>query len=259
MERDFKRNLFHTILSGNYADMTKYHTGDLIVRINGDASQVYGGVLSMVSSVAGLVTSLITAMVMLNSIATGFMVVMVCGSAVIALFTLLIQRKMKQLQLQSAKASSKVTGFIQESVSKLLIVQALDVSKQMEARAENLLEEKWQVQRKRKNINILMNLGASLLAYVGSFAALLWCVTCVCCSTPSARRWRSSAKAALQWKPNSFRTTSTSAIWCVCPAAPPCAAAVRPDSMPLFYLLFLCPGQPGAGELSPSLPPPFRG
>ena len=176
MERDFKRNLFHTVLTGNYADMTKYHTGDLIVRINGDASQVYGGVLSMVSSVAGLITSLVTAMVMLNSIATGFMIVMVCGSAVIALFTLLIQRKMKQLQLQGAKASSKVTGFIQESISKLLIVQALDVSKHMECRAENLLEEKWQVQRKRKNINILMNLGASLLAYVGSFAALLWCV-----------------------------------------------------------------------------------
>ena len=102
---------------------------------------------------------------------------MVLGSAVIAIFMLLIQHKMKQLQKQSAVAGGKVTGFIQEAVSRLLIVQALDVSGEMEKRADVLLEEKWQIQRQRKNIKIFMNTGSSLLTYAGSLVALIWCVS----------------------------------------------------------------------------------
>jgi ATP-binding cassette subfamily B protein len=177
MDRDFKKSLFHTILNGNYADIAKYHTGDLIVRINGDASQVHAGILGLISSLTGLLTSLVTAMIMLGTIASGFMVLMVLGSAVIAIFMLLIQHKMKQLQKQSAVAGGKVTGFIQEAVSRLLIVQALDVSGEMEKRADVLLEEKWQIQRKRKNIKIFMNTGSSLLTYAGSLVALIWCVS----------------------------------------------------------------------------------
>lgn len=177
MDRDFKKSLFHTILNGNYADIAKYHTGDLIVRINGDASQVHAGILGLISSLTGLLTSLVTAMIMLGTIASGFMVLMVLGSAVIAIFMLLIQHKMKQLQRQSAVAGGKVTGFIQEAVSRLLIVQALDVSGEMEKRADVLLEEKWQIQRKRKNIKIFMNTGSSLLTYAGSLVALIWCVS----------------------------------------------------------------------------------
>ena len=59
MDRDFKKSLFHTILNGNYADIAKYHTGDLIVRINGDASQVHAGILGLISSLTGLLTSLV--------------------------------------------------------------------------------------------------------------------------------------------------------------------------------------------------------
>lgn len=176
MERDFKQTIFHTVLNGDYSGITKYHTGDLINRMNGDSARVYSGILSFLSSATGLIASLLTAMVMLTSIEPGFMIVMACGSAVIALLTLLIQRKMKQLQLRAAVASGKVTGYIQESISKLLIVQALDVSAEVEKRADKLLEDRWQIHRERKNINILMNIGSSILAYVGSFASLLWCV-----------------------------------------------------------------------------------
>lgn len=174
MERDFKQNVFHTVLNGDYSGITKYHTGDLINRMGADSARVYSGLLSFLSSATGLITSLVTAMVMLTSIEPGFMIAMACGSAVIALLTLLIQRKMKQLQLRAAVASGRVTGYIQESISKLLIIQALDVSSAIEKRADTLLEERWQIHRERKNITILMNIASSLLAYAGSFAALLW-------------------------------------------------------------------------------------
>jgi ATP-binding cassette subfamily B protein len=58
---------------------------------------------------------------------------------------------------------------------KLLIVQALDVSQEIEKRSDVTLDTRWRIQQKRKNVTLSMNLGSSGLSYIGSFVTLVWC------------------------------------------------------------------------------------
>ena len=175
MDRSMKKNIMHKILHSEFHEISRYHSGDLVNRMNGDVFHVYNGVLIILSSCTGLITSLVAAIVILMGIAPGFTVAIVCVSAVIAIFTLLIQKRMKTLHKDASAANGKVSGFFQEIIGKLLIVQGLDVSEEIEKRSDSTLDDRWYVQQKRKNVLLSMNLGSSALSYIGSFVTLVWC------------------------------------------------------------------------------------
>ena len=175
LDRDMKKNIIHKILHSEFNQISGYHSGDLVNRMNGDIFNVYNGLLVLLSSSTSTITSLITAVIILLDMAPGFTVAIVCISIAIAVVTLLIQKRMKDLHKDASAANGKVSGFLQEIIGKLLIVQSLDVSDEVEKRCDGVLETRWQVHKKRKNVMLSMNLGASALSYIGSFITLVWC------------------------------------------------------------------------------------
>lgn len=180
LDRSMKKNIMHKVLHSEYSEISQYHSGDLVNRMNGDVFSVYNGVLVVLSSCTSLITSLTTAIVILIGIAPGFTIAIICVSAVIAVFTLLIQKKMKTIHKDASAANGKVSGFFQEIIGKLLIVQGLDVSDEIEKRSDKTLDNRWHIHRKRKNVILSMNLGSSALSYIGSFVTLVWCATKLC-------------------------------------------------------------------------------
>ena len=175
LDRDMKKSVIHKILHSDFSRISGYHSGDLVNRMNGDIFNVYNGLLVLLSSSTGTITSLVTAVIILLDMAPGFTVAIVCISIAIAVVTLLIQKRMKDLHKDASAANGKVSGFLQEMIGKLLIVQSLDVSGEVEKRCDGVLETRWQVHKKRKNVMLSMNLGASALSYIGSFITLVWC------------------------------------------------------------------------------------
>lgn len=175
LDRDMKRNLIHKILHSEFSEVTRFHSGDLVHRLNGDVSSICQGVLAVVSSMTTVITGLVTAVAILLQMAPGFTVAIIIISIGVALLSLLIQRRMKELHKQASSASGKISGFYQEIIGKLLIIQALDVSAQMEERSDRVLENRWQIQRRRKNMSLAMTLGSNALSFVGSFVTLIWC------------------------------------------------------------------------------------
>lgn len=59
----------------------------------------------------------------------------------------------------------KVSGFLQETMEKLPMVQAMDVPPQVESRNETLMGDRYRVQRKRKNISLVTHTGINVMYY----------------------------------------------------------------------------------------------
>ena len=175
LDRDFKRSILHKIYHSEYAEISHYHSADLVQRMNGDGAAAYGGVITLATSFCSYVTMLLSALAALSSLEPLFTVVLLGGTAVITVVTAFIQRRMKRLHLEASAASSKVSGFLHESINRLMMVQALDVSDEMERRAEQVLEFRWQAVRRSKNLSLVMNLGSSGLGQLGSFVTMVWC------------------------------------------------------------------------------------
>lgn len=175
LERDWKRNLLHGLLHGDYASVSAYHSGELLNRLNNDVNKVNDGVLTIVPSAAAMVTRLAAAVVVLGVLDARFTGIILALGVVVVVATGVMRRHLKELNKRVSESDGKVSGFFQEVMEKLLMVQAMDVSTEVENRADGLLNERYGIQRRRKNVSLLTNTGISVLFYGAGFLALVWC------------------------------------------------------------------------------------
>ena len=175
LEMDWKRRLLHGLLQGDYAAVSQYHSAELLNRMNQDVTKVNEGVLSIFPSAAAMVTKLIAAVAVLGTLDAGFTAVIALLGILVLGATSLMRRRLKNLNKQVSAHDGKVSGFIQEAMEKLLMVQTMGVSQEMERRADSLMEDRYAIQRKKKNVSLLANTCISCMYYGAGFLALCWC------------------------------------------------------------------------------------
>lgn len=175
LEMDWKQKLLHGLLHGEYAEISRYHSGELLNRLNNDVAKVNGGVLEILPKAASLVTRLLAAVLVLGSIDLGFTALIAALGALVIIITAIVRRKLKDLNKLVSHHDGKVSGFLQETMEKLLMVQAMDVSEEVERRSDVLLWGRYAIQRKRKNVGLISNTCVNLMSYGSAFVALIWC------------------------------------------------------------------------------------
>lgn len=175
LEWDWKRKLLHGLLHGDYAAVSSYHSAELLNRLNNDVSKVNDGVLTVVPSAAAMVTQVISAVAVLGALDGRFTLLILLAGVVVFTLTGLMRRLLKQLNKQVSERDGIVSGFLQETMEKLLMVQTMDVAGEVENRADVLLKDRYAIQRKRKNVSLLANTGISIMYYGAGFVALIWC------------------------------------------------------------------------------------
>lgn len=175
LDRDWKHDLLHGLLHGEYEAVSTYHSGELLNRLNNDVRVVDEGLVNTLPNVASMIAKLISAFVVLVVLEPWFALVVVAAGIVVVLATGLLRRRLKGLHKRVSESDGKVSGFLQETLEKLLMVQAMDVSDEMERRAENLMNERYEIQRKRKNVSLFANTSVSVMSYGAGFVALVWC------------------------------------------------------------------------------------
>ena len=175
LERDWKQDLLRGLLRGDYAQVSAYHSGELLTRLNGDVDKVNEGVLSIIPTVAAMVTRLVAAAAVLGMLDFSLAVPVLLLGVIVILLTGFVRRKLKDLNKQVSHWDGKVSGFVQESMDSLLMIQSLDVSEEVARRGDDLLDGRFEIQRRRKTVTVLANTAVSLLHYGAGFVALVWC------------------------------------------------------------------------------------
>ena len=175
LDRDWKKEILHGLLYGEYADVSTYHSAELLNRLNNDVKTVDDSILTLLPNIAAMVTRLVMAGAVLAALDMRFTIVILSAGAVVIVLTGILRKKLKNLHKQVSRMDGKVSGFIQEIMEKLLMVQAMYVSEEVEKRAGVLLEDRYQLQRKRKNVSLVANTAVSGMYYGAGFIALIWC------------------------------------------------------------------------------------
>lgn len=183
LDRDWKQELLHGLLHGDYETVSGYHSSELLNRMNNDVRKVTEGILSAIPNVASLLVRLVAAVSLLITMEPTFTLIVLAAGVVVVIATGLMRRRLKSLNMKISESDGKVSGFLQETLEKLLMVQAMDVSDEMEVRSDRVLEKRFALQRKRKNVSLFANTSISILAYGASFFSLVWCSGAVMAGT----------------------------------------------------------------------------
>lgn len=175
LERDWKKHLLHSLVHADYSAATAYHSGEILNRMNNDVRTVNEGLLSVVPDFLSMITRLTAAALMLAILDIRFLSLIALAGGVVLLATGVLRRKLKELHKIVSEMDGSVSGLLQEIMEKLLMVQALDAAAEVEHRTEGLLDQRFQMQRRRKNVALTANTGVSILYYGGACLALVWC------------------------------------------------------------------------------------
>ena len=175
MDRDWKKIILHKLLGGDYSAVSRYHSGELINRLNNDVRIVGDGLIGALPNVVSMVVRLIGAMAALIALEPWFALLVCIAGVIVMCATGFMRRKLKALHKMVSEKNGIVSSFLQEVLEKLLMVQAMDVSQEMERRSDELLEERYYYQRKRKNVSLMSNICINMMSYGGGFVALVWC------------------------------------------------------------------------------------
>lgn len=175
LDRDWKRSLLHNLLRGNYADVSAFHSGELINRLTNDVQTVDNGLISTLPNLASMVTRLAAVIGVLAAMAPRFMLVMAALGITVALTTGFVRKHVRGLHKKVSASNGKVSGFMQEVLEKLMLVQAMDAVTEVEKRSDALMDERWRLQQKKRRFSLTASTCTSLLSYGSGFAALVWC------------------------------------------------------------------------------------
>lgn len=185
LDRDWKRDILHDLLRGDYTAVSQYHSGELIHRLNNDVRIVNEGLIVALPNVVAMIARMVSAFAVLTSLEPWFAVVVCALGMIVVVGTGFMRRKLKTLHKIVSEKEGKVSAFLQETLENLLIVQAMDLSGEMERRSDGLLQQRYQVQRKRKNVTLFANTGISIMSYGSGFVALVWCASRLLAGTMS--------------------------------------------------------------------------
>lgn len=175
LDMDWKQKLLHGMLHGDYAEVSAFHSGELLNRLNNDVRIINNSILATLPNLASMLTKLIAAIAVLVALEPLFSLIVVAAGVLVILSTSVMRKHLKGLHKQVSQHDGRVFGFLQETLEKLLMVQSLDVAGEMEHRADDLMQKRFVIQMKRKNIALTANTCISIMAYGAGFGALVWC------------------------------------------------------------------------------------
>lgn len=174
LDRDWKRNLLHDLLCGEYAQVSAYHSGELLNRLNNDVRVLDDGLIGVVPGLVSMLVRIMSAVVVLFAVARELTIILVIVGLVAVLCTGFIRRGLKVVNKRVSQADGRVLSFMQEVLERLLVVQAMDLDKEVEKRSENLLKDRFVMQRKRRRASLTANTGVAVMYYLAGFFALGW-------------------------------------------------------------------------------------
>lgn len=175
LDCDWKKRYLHRLLHGDFSSVSAYHSAELVNRLNNDVGKVNDGILNILPGAASMVVRLVAAVTILGTLDAEFVLLIALLGIVAILLTGAMRRRLKGLNKKVSESDGIVSGFLQELVEKLLIVQAMDLADEAESRSGLLLGRRYELQRKRKNISLFTNTGVSIMYYGAGFIALCWC------------------------------------------------------------------------------------
>ena len=174
LKNRLRRRLFDVLLHLQSDGGAKYHTGDLLNRMQEDVRVVSTAFSSSIPNLIGTSLQFVAAFVflMILDARLGLLVIVIVPAGIIA--GKYITSRIKGLTLDIRKSDSQVQSHLQESLQHIALLQTMEYTQTSGASLEGLQGELYGNELKRVRFSILSRVFISLAFQAGNTAAFLW-------------------------------------------------------------------------------------
>lgn len=181
---DIKSSLYSRMLKKSYAQISKFHTGEMLNRLNEDVNTVSNAITSVIPNVVFIFVKLIGIFVVLFTIDPFFTLVFLGVGIGVFFFSSLFKGAMKKYHKQIMETDGKIRSFMQETLASLMVIKVFKAEEKVEKTATELQETNYKRKSKR-NIISLATHSAFTLAFNGAYLfGLFYCAVKIANNDP---------------------------------------------------------------------------
>lgn len=158
-ENAFKKRLFAGLLTHSYGVVTATHSGEWMNRLTSDTVVVSEGLATIVPGVAGMITKMAGALVIILIMEPRFAYILVPGGVLLVLLSYIFRKQLKKLHKQMQEKDGLVRIFLQEHLGSLMIVKAFGKEKDSLTEAENHMSEHKKARMRKNHFSNVCNIG----------------------------------------------------------------------------------------------------
>ena len=169
-----RSELFYKMLSKDYGEVSKIHSGEVLNRLVSDVSLLAEKTTEIIPNVFALTSTVIFSFVALYQLDNKFALCCLVFGPIVLIAAYIYKRKIKTLHKECRESDGKVRSHLQETIQNFIVVKAFSKENLMRKNSLKLQRENYRLNVKRSTIGIISNILFFLAMTVGYYAALAW-------------------------------------------------------------------------------------
>lgn len=178
-ENLLKRNLYVSLLSKNYAEVSQFHSGEWMNRLTSDTKVIADHSTDIVPGITGMITRMTGALISLVILVPAITVVLIPGAALLIVVTLFFRKQLKFLHKRIQESDGKLRIFLQETLENILVVHSFSKEKNMVAQSDKYMEEHKKARMIRNHFSNFSNIGFGAALQGSYILGAVYCAYCI--------------------------------------------------------------------------------
>lgn len=174
VDAEIKSDIFSKILTTDWESLTDYHTGDLVTRWNGDASNISSGVLNFLPNTIIYLFRFVSAFAVVAYYDITFAFFALAGVPVSMLLSKTLMKRMVKNNKRSMAMSAQMSGFNQEIFSNIQTIKAFDLISLYSERLTKLQKKYIAMKLEFQKMSMGTNLLLAAVNLIVSYSAYGW-------------------------------------------------------------------------------------
>lgn len=174
INNEIRANIYEHIVLSRWEDINKYHSGDLINRLEGDVNTVSGSVISFIPNVFTKLTQFVGCLVIVLYYDPTMVVFALISAPFLVLSSRFSAKMMRKYNLQSREMNGKIISFGEESMQNLQTLKAFDLTRRYTENFKVLLQSYRKMRLDYDKFSIIMSICMSLIGLVVSYSCYGW-------------------------------------------------------------------------------------
>lgn len=169
-----KTFVFSGLLYGDYAEVKKRHSGDIMTRLTADVSVVSDNYIHILPTAASYIVRIISSVAVLLTLDKNFAIIFIICGAVLSVCAVFMRKPLKEMHRKVQERDGKVRSFMQEMTENLFAVKVFGIEEKVIKRSKRLQKKLYKEKIKRKTFSVAATIGFSIAFAVGFLSAVAY-------------------------------------------------------------------------------------
>ncbi len=169
-----KETVFMALFHKQWRDISRYHSGELMNRLNGDSQVIVSTIAAVFPRTVSFVVRLVACVVVLFSLDWRFTLVMLAAAGAVLLFYRLYGDKAKKMHMACRETDGAAQAYMQENAENWMVIRSFDGNATVRRRLSGLLKAHYRAVLRRARWSHIASVALRLVFSGSYYIALAW-------------------------------------------------------------------------------------